>query len=77
MTETPETPETPETLHPQRERGRMTTMGRRTDGGGGCLLLVVHEADGSWTIHGLGEVGIRLTPERMAVLAGEILVRTP
>ena len=37
----------PETLHSQRERGRVTAQGRRTDNTG-CTLLVIQEADGSW-----------------------------
>ncbi len=56
-------------------RNRMTTLGHRTDDGSPCLLLVVHEADGSWTVHGLGDIGIRLTKQRMVVLAGVILER--
>ncbi len=58
---------------PSPERSRMTTLGHRTDDGVSCLLLFIHEADGSWTIHGLGDIGIRLTSERMAVLAGAIV----
>ena len=54
-----DTPEIPETLHSQRERGRITAPGHRTDDDSMCTLLVIHEADGSWAIHGLGAPGVR------------------
>jgi hypothetical protein len=47
----------PETLHSHRERGRLPAQGSRTDDNTGCTLLVIHQADGSWTIHGLGARG--------------------
>ncbi len=53
----------------------MTTLGYRIDDGSAVMLLFIQEADGSWTIHGLGDIGIRLTKKRMAVLAGAVLVR--
>ncbi|MGH3753165.1 MAG: hypothetical protein ACRDRP_10780 [Pseudonocardiaceae bacterium] len=47
-------PEVPEQHQPDRlpERSRMTTQGRRTDDNTDRTLLVIHEGDGSWTIHG-------------------------
>jgi hypothetical protein len=65
----------PETLHSQRERGRIQTPGRRTDDRSDCTLLVVHEADGSWAIHGLGAPGVRLPKAEMIALAEKILGR--
>jgi hypothetical protein len=65
----------PETLHSQRERGRLHAQGRRTDNRSFCTLLVIHEADGSWAIHGLGAPGVRLSTAEMIALAEKILVR--
>jgi hypothetical protein len=64
-----------ETLHSQRERGRLHAQGRRTDDRSHCTLLVIHEADGSWAIHGLGAPGVRLTRDVMVTLAEAILGR--
>jgi hypothetical protein len=63
----------PETVHSQRERGRLHAQGRRTDDNTGCTLLVIHEADGSWAIHGLGAPGVRLTKAEMIALTEKIL----
>jgi hypothetical protein len=68
-------PEIPETLHSQRERGRIQAPGRRTDDRSDCTLLVIHEADGSWAIHGLGAPGVRLPKAEMIALAEKILGR--
>ena len=65
----------PETQHQQRERGRLTTRGRSTDDGSWTTLLVVHELDGAWTIHGLGAPGVTLSPADMVALAESILER--
>ncbi len=64
----------PETLHSQRERGRVHAPGHRTDDRSDCTLLV-HEADGSWAIHGLGAPGVRLTRDVMVTLTEAILGR--
>lgn len=68
-------PEVPEQHQPDRlpERSRMTTHGRRTNDNTDRTLLVIHEGDGSWSIHGLGAPGIRLTRDRMVVLVETIL----
>jgi hypothetical protein len=65
----------PETLHSQRERGRMTAQGRCTDDDSDCTLLVIHEAGGTWSIHGLGAPGVRLRQAEMVALAEKILAR--
>ncbi|MGH4008238.1 MAG: hypothetical protein ACRDTH_08810 [Pseudonocardiaceae bacterium] len=57
------------------ERGRLTAMGRSTDDGSRSTLLIVHEGDGSWTIHGLGAPGVTLPAADMAALAESILAR--
>ncbi len=61
--------------HQQRERGRLHAHGRRTDSGERCTLLVVHELDGAWTIHGLGAPGVKLSQADMVTLATAILER--
>jgi hypothetical protein len=64
----------PETLHSQRERGWLHAQGRRTDNSR-CTLLVIHEVDSSWAIHGLGAPGVRLSKAEMIALAEKILGR--
>lgn len=53
----------------------MTARGRRTDDSSLCTLLVIHEADSSWAIHGLGAPGVRLSKTDMVALAERILAR--
>jgi hypothetical protein len=36
------------------ECGRITALGRRTDSGERCTLLVIQETDGAWSFYGLG-----------------------
>jgi hypothetical protein len=64
-----------DTLHSHRERSRLTAQGRYTDDDSNCTLLVIHEAGGSWAIHGLGAPGVRLSQAEMVVLAEKILAR--
>ncbi|MGH3683510.1 MAG: hypothetical protein ACRDRU_07405 [Pseudonocardiaceae bacterium] len=61
----------PTTLHSEREHAQ----GRRTDDHSRCTLLVIHEADGSWAIHGLGAPGVQLSTAEMIALAESILGR--
>ena len=70
-----DTPDVPETLHFQRERGRLQAEGHRTDDDSMATLLVIHETDGRWAIHGLGAPGVRLTNDVMMTLAAQILER--
>jgi hypothetical protein len=65
----------PETLHSQRERGRLHAPGRRTDDRSDRTLLVIHEADSSWVIHGLSAPGVRLSKAEMIALAEKVLGR--
>jgi hypothetical protein len=37
--------------------------------------VVIHQADGSWAIHGLGAPGVRLPEAEMIALAEKILGR--
>ena len=65
----------PETHCHKPERGRLTAFGRSTDDGGKTTLLVVHEVDGSWTIHGLDAPGVQLSKVDTITLAESILER--
>jgi hypothetical protein len=61
--------------HP-REHGRLMALGRRTDDDKRCTLLVVNEADGSWSFHGLGAlVGVKLGKADTLALVESILAR--
>ena len=65
----------PETQHQRTERGRLTTRGRRTDDGSWTTLLLIHELDGAWTIHGLGAPGVKLSQADIVTLVEQILQR--
>jgi hypothetical protein len=58
------------------ERARVVVQGRSTEDGSQCTVIVIHEQDGTWTIHGLGNQGVQLTSPDMAALAETILKRT-
>lgn len=60
----------------ERERGRMVAPGHRSDDGSRCSLLVVHENDGSWSFHGLGVPGVKISQSDAAALAQGILTVT-
>jgi hypothetical protein len=72
------TPEVPETQqHRHRERDRLIALGRRSDSGERGTLLVVNEADGSWSFHGLGAaIGVKLGKADTVALVELILART-
>lgn len=57
------------------ERARIVVRGRSTDDGSSCTVLVIHEDDGTWVIHGLGNQGVRVPSADIAALAGAILER--
>jgi hypothetical protein len=57
------------------ERARLIAQGRRTDDNSQCTIVVIHEHDGTWTIHGLGNPGARLAAADMVTLADTILKR--
>ena len=72
------TSDVPETeQHRHRERDRLIVLGRRSDSGERCTLLVVNEADGSWSFHGLGaSAGVKLGQADTVALVELILART-
>lgn len=45
----------------ERKRDRMVAQGRSSDDGSRCTRLVVHENDGSWSFHGLGAPGVKIS----------------
>jgi hypothetical protein len=51
----------------------VTALGRRTDDNSRCTLLVINEADGAWSFHGLGAPGVTLSKTDMIALAEKIL----
>jgi hypothetical protein len=57
------------------ERVRLVVSGRRTDDGSQCTLIVMHEQDGTWAIHGLGNQGVRVSPADMVTLGEAIVER--
>ncbi len=61
--------------HQRTERGRITALGRRTDSGERCTLLVIHEFDGSCKLPGLGAPGVRLSEADAVALCESILER--
>jgi hypothetical protein len=58
------------------ERARLVAKGHRTDNNSSCTLIVIHEYNGAWAIHGLGNPGVRLSSPDMAALAEAILKQT-
>jgi hypothetical protein len=56
------------------ERVRLVVQGRRTDDNSTCTLVVIHEDNGIWAIHGLGNPGVRLPTADMVALVEAILV---
>ncbi|MGH3936607.1 MAG: hypothetical protein ACRDS1_16775 [Pseudonocardiaceae bacterium] len=50
-------------------------IGRCTDHGEHTTLLLDHEIDGSWTFHGLGAPGVKLSKADAVIVAQAILGR--
>jgi hypothetical protein len=66
----------PEQHYRPRERDRLIALGRRTDDDKRCTLLVVSEADGSWSFYGLGALtGVKLSKADTLALIKSILTR--
>lgn len=57
------------------ERARLVVSGRRTDDGSQCTVIVIHEQDRTWAIHGLGNQGVRVSAEDMVALGEAIVER--
>jgi hypothetical protein len=63
-----EIPDCPETPHSHRERGRIQLQST-DDSSDYTPLVFIHEAGGSWMIHGLGASGTTLSADKMVALA--------
>lgn len=57
------------------EGARLIAQGHRSDDRSTATLLIIYEEDGSWSIHGLGAPGVRLSKSDMIALAESILAR--
>ncbi|MGH3694653.1 MAG: hypothetical protein ACRDRX_11835 [Pseudonocardiaceae bacterium] len=57
------------------ERARFVAQCRRNDDQRTATLVIIHEENGSWTIHGLGAPGVTLGKTDMIALAESILAR--
>lgn len=66
----------PATPHSHRERGRIQAQAQPIDDNSDHTpLIFTHEANGSWTIHGLGVLRVTLPADKMINLAESILGR--
>lgn len=66
----------PATPHSHREPGRIQAQVQPiNDNSDHTPLIVTHETDGSWTIHGLGAPRLTLPADKMIALAESILGR--
>jgi hypothetical protein len=57
------------------ERARLVAQGQRSDDRSSTTLVIIHEENGSWSIHGLGAPGVTLSQTDMVALAESILAR--
>lgn len=57
------------------ERARLVAQGQRSDDRSSTTLVIIHEKNGSWSIHGLGAPGVTLSEADMIALAESILAR--
>ncbi len=57
------------------ERTRVVMTGRSTDDNRPCTVIVIHEQDRTWAIHGLGNQGVRVSAADMVALGEAIVAR--
>jgi hypothetical protein len=57
------------------ERARIVAQGQRSDDGSTATLVIIHEENGSWSIHGLGAPGVTLSKTDITAVAESILGR--
>jgi hypothetical protein len=57
------------------ERARLVAQGQHSDDRTSTTLVIIHEENGSWSIHGLGAPGVILSQTDMVALAESILAR--
>jgi hypothetical protein len=58
------------------ERARIVVQAQRSDDGDTATLVIIHEDNGSWSVHGLGVTGVTLSKADMIAVAGSILGRS-
>jgi hypothetical protein len=57
------------------ERARIVVQGRSSEDGSTATMVIIHEENGTWSIHGLGGAGVRLSRTDMIAVAEAILAR--
>jgi hypothetical protein len=57
------------------EQARIVVQAERSDDHSTATLVIIHEENGSWSIHGLGVSGVRLSKTDMTAVAESILGR--
>jgi hypothetical protein len=59
--------------HVPGERARLVAQGHRSDDHSRATLVIIHEGNGSWTIHGPGAPGVMLSKTGMTAVTESIL----
>jgi hypothetical protein len=57
------------------ERARIVVQGRRSDDGSTATMVIIHEENGSWSVHGLGVAGVGVSKAEMLAVAQAVLER--
>lgn len=57
------------------ERARIVLQGWSTEDNSQCTVVIIHEENGTWAIHGLGNQGVRVSVTDMVALAEAIVAR--
>ncbi len=57
------------------ERARIVVQGRCSGTGGTATVVIIHEENGTWSIHGLGVAGVVLTKADMIATAESMVAR--
>jgi len=65
----------PAALQRDHERSRVAINGKRTDDGGRCTVIVIHEVGDTWALylHGARQLGVRLTKTDAMTIAQAVL----
>jgi hypothetical protein len=57
------------------ERARIVVQGNSSEDGSTATMVIIHEENGSWSIHGLGVAGVGVNRADMVAVAQAILAR--
>jgi hypothetical protein len=57
------------------ERARIVVQGNSSDDGSTATMVIIHEENGSWTIHGRGATRVGVGKADMVAVAQAILAR--